>query len=133
MNEDPRFKINEERIKDPNRGIINQVVSDWVGSRDLQEVIDTCEQLGITIGPIASMRDVAENVHFRERGSMVELEDPLTGQLLKIPNVPFRLLGTPGRIRFPGLPLGSANDVIYRDVLGYSKEELQKMQAGGAI
>jgi len=63
----------------------------------------------------------------------VELEDPLTGQLLKIPNVPFRLLGTPGRIRFPGLPLGSANDVIYRDVLGYSKEELQKMQAGGAI
>jgi len=133
MNEDPRFKINEERIKDPNRGVINQVVSDWVGSRDLQEVIDTCEQLGITIGPIASMRDVAENVHFRERGSMVELEDPLTGQLLKIPNVPFRLLGTPGRIRFPGLPLGSANDVIYRDVLGYSKEELQKMQAGGAI
>ena len=66
----------------------------------------TCEQLGITIGPIASMRDVAENVHCRERGSMVEMEDPLTGQLLKIPNVPFRLLGTPGRIRFPGLPLG---------------------------
>ena len=133
MNEDPRFKINEERIKDPNRRIINQVVSEWVGSRDLQEVIETCEQLGTTIGPIATMRDVAENVHYRERGSMVDVEDPLTGQLLKIPNVPFRLLGTPGRIRFPGLPLGSANDVIYRDLLGYSKEELQKMHASGAI
>jgi crotonobetainyl-CoA:carnitine CoA-transferase CaiB-like acyl-CoA transferase len=64
---------------------------------------------------------------------MVELEDPLTGQLLKIPNVPFRLLGTPGRIRFPGLPLGSANDVIFRDLLGYSKEELQEIKDSGAI
>ena len=133
MNVDPRFKINEERIKDANRRIINQVVSEWVGSRDLQEVIETCEQLGITIGPIATMRDVAENVHFRERGSMVELEDPLTGQLLKIPNVPFRLLATPGRIRFPGLPLGSANAVIYRDLLGYSEVDIRQMKACGAI
>jgi crotonobetainyl-CoA:carnitine CoA-transferase CaiB-like acyl-CoA transferase len=27
--------IREERIKDPNRRIINQAVSEWVGSRDL--------------------------------------------------------------------------------------------------
>jgi len=104
-----------------------------VGSRDLQEVIETCEQLGITIGPIASMQDVAENVHYRERGSMVAIEDPATGHLLQIPNVPFRLIGTPGRIRFPGLPLGSANDVIYGALLGYSEEEIQKMKACGAI
>jgi formyl-CoA transferase len=79
------------------------------------------------------MRDVAENVHYRERESMVDVEDPLTGQPLKIPNVPFRLLGTPGRIRFPGLPLGSANAVIYRDLLGYSEEEIQQMKACEAI
>jgi crotonobetainyl-CoA:carnitine CoA-transferase CaiB-like acyl-CoA transferase len=52
---------------------------------------------------------------------------------LKIPNVPFRLLGTPGRIRFPGLPLGSANQVIYRDLLEYSGEKLAQLRAGGAI
>jgi crotonobetainyl-CoA:carnitine CoA-transferase CaiB-like acyl-CoA transferase len=133
MNADPRFRTNEERIKEPSRRIINQVVSEWVGSRDLNDVICACEPLGITIGPIASMQDVAENPHCRERGSMVEIEDPVTGLLLKIPNVPFRLLGTPGRIRFPGLPLGSANDVIYRDLLGYSGEDLARLRAGRAI
>ena len=64
---------------------------------------------------------------------MVDIEDPLTGRTLKIPNIPFRLLGTPGRIRFPGLPLGSANDIVYRELLGYSEEKLREMAAGGAI
>ena len=97
------------------------------------DVIRVCEHLGITIGPIASMQDVAENPHCRERGSMIAIEDPVTGQELKIPNVPFRMLGTPGRIRFPGLPLGSANDVIYSDLLGYSVEELARLRAVEAI
>jgi len=133
MNEDPRFQSNAERIKDQNRKIINQVVSEWVGSLDLDKVLERCEQMGITIGPIATMRDVAEDPHYRERGSMVDIEDPLTGRTLKIPNIPFRLLGTPGRIRFPGLPLGSANDIVYRELLGYSEEKLREMAAGGAI
>jgi crotonobetainyl-CoA:carnitine CoA-transferase CaiB-like acyl-CoA transferase len=133
MNADPRFKINEERIKDPNRRIINQVVSEWVGSRDLQEVIETCEALGVTIGPIASMQDIADNPHYRERQSVLEIADPATGTPLKIPNVPFRLDATPGRIRFAGLPLGSANAVIYRDLLGYSEADIRQMKACGAI
>jgi len=133
MNADPRFKINEERIKDPSRRIINQVVAEWVGSRDLQEVIETCEQLGITIGPIATMKDIAENHHFRERQSLLDIADPATGTPLQIPNVPFRLHATPGRIRFPGLPLGSANAVIYRDLLGYSEADIRRMKACGAI
>jgi crotonobetainyl-CoA:carnitine CoA-transferase CaiB-like acyl-CoA transferase len=32
---------------------------------------------------------------------------------------------TPGEIRFPGLPMGSAKEVIYQDLLGYSPEEIQ--------
>jgi crotonobetainyl-CoA:carnitine CoA-transferase CaiB-like acyl-CoA transferase len=133
MNADRRFKTNEERIKDPNRRIINQVVAEWVGSRDLQEVIETCETLGITIGPIATMKDIAENPHYRERQSLLDIPDPATGTPLQIPNVPFRLHDTPGRIRFPGLPLGSANAVIYRDLLGYSEADIRRMKACGAI
>ncbi|MBI4965037.1 MAG: CoA transferase [Desulfomonile tiedjei] len=133
MNEDPRFRSNSERIKDENRRIINKVISEWVGSLDLEDVLAKCEQMGITIGPIASMQDVGDDLHYRERGSILEMEDPLTGRMLEMPNVPFRLLGSPGRIRFPGLPLGSANDVIYRELLSYSEEKLQAIAACGAI
>ena len=100
---------------------------------EAHHALEVCEELGITIGPIASLRDVAENVHCRERGSTVEVDDPATGRRLRIPNVPFRLLGTPGRIRFPGLPLGAANDVIYRDLLGYPPERIRGMRERGTI
>ncbi|NQU14005.1 MAG: CoA transferase [Desulfobacteraceae bacterium] len=133
MNADPRFKTNEERIKEGNRQIINQVISDWIGNQDLEEVISTCERLGITIGPIANMEDIGKNPHFLSRGSVIEIEDPASGALLKIPNVPFRLLNSPGKIRFPGLPLGSANAVIYGDLLGYSSEQIEGLKASRAI
>jgi len=79
------------------------------------------------------MQDVAEDLHYRERGSMVDLEDPLTERMLRLPNVAFKLFNTPGRIRFPGLPLGSANDVVYGELLGYSREKLEEIAACGAI
>jgi formyl-CoA transferase len=133
MNSDPRFMSNQERIKEPNRRIINQVISEWIGSLDLNEVISTCEQLGITIGPIANMGDIAENPHFNSRGSFVEIEDPVSGVELKIPNVPFRMPGALGRVRFPGLPLGSANEAVYHDLLGLGKEAISELKQSGII
>ena len=124
---DPRFSTNEERVKDPNRRVINQVISEWVGDRDLDDVLGTCEQLGVTIGPIVSMKDIAADAHYLARQSILDIEDPATGTALKVPNVPFRMQATPGAIRFPGLPLGSANAVIYRDLLGYSDERIREL------
>lgn len=133
MNTDPRFKTNEARIKDGNRKIINQVISEWIGGQNLEEVINTCERSGITIGPISTMKDLAQNSHFIERRSTLEIEDPATETILKMPNVPFRMLGSPGKIRFPGLPLGSANDIIYQDLLKYSIKEIEDFRALGVI
>jgi len=131
--QDPRFKTNEERIKDSNRHILNQIVSQWVGGLDLEELIMICEKTGITIGPISSMEDIAENSHYKERGSLVDIEDPATGINLKIPNVPFRMISTPGSVRFPGLPHGSANRVIFRELLNYSADKIAEMKEAGLI
>jgi crotonobetainyl-CoA:carnitine CoA-transferase CaiB-like acyl-CoA transferase len=133
MNLDSRFKSNEERIKKPNRLIINQVISEWIFNQDMQEVIAVCERMNITIGPIANMQDIAENNHYKERKSLVDIKDPVTGQQLKLPNVPFRMAATPGKIRFPGLPQGAANTTIYRDLLGYSMDKIMEMKDVGSI
>jgi crotonobetainyl-CoA:carnitine CoA-transferase CaiB-like acyl-CoA transferase len=133
MNQDPRFKTNDERIKDENRAIINQVIAEWIGSKDHEEVLEECDRLGITIGPINSMADIATDVHYRERESFLDVEDMVTGETLKLPNVPFRIQDQPGKISFPGLPLGSANEVILSDLLNYSPEEIKTLKASGAI
>ena len=117
----------EPAEQERNWSLRPRTIAEYVGQPDL------IERLGITIGPIASMQDIAANPHYRERQSLVEVPDPVTGIDLQLPNVPFRLQATPGRIRFPGLPLGAANAVIYRDLLGYSEEQIRQMGAGGVI
>jgi len=127
MNEDPRYNDNDSRIRDENRQVINAVIANWVRERDLDQVLEQCSRLGITIGPIANMKDIAQNAHYKKRQSFIEIEDPTTQVNLKMPNLAFRLLGTPGKIRFPGLPQGSANEVILKDLLEYSDEQIQQM------
>jgi len=133
MKTDPRFNTNEERIKNENRTIINNVISKWVGNKDRKEVIDLCNSLGITIGPIYNMHDIAHDPHYNERGTLIDIEDPVTGKRLKIPDVPLRILGSPGKIRFAGLSLGAANDVILKDLLGYQPEEIENFRKTAVI
>lgn len=131
--DDPRFKTNKERVKEENRQVINKVIAEWIASKDLQDVLETCAQLDVAMGPINSMEDIAKDPHYETRESWIKIEDPVTGTPLKIPNIPFRILGSEGRVRFPGLPLGAANDVIYGDVLGYTPEQIEKLRETGAI
>jgi crotonobetainyl-CoA:carnitine CoA-transferase CaiB-like acyl-CoA transferase len=92
-----------------------------------------CRCEGITAGPMPNMEDIAKDEHYQERKIIMEMEDPMTGIMLKMPYVTFRMMGRPGKIRFPGLPHGSANEVIYRDLLGYSEEQIARLKAESAI
>jgi len=95
---------------------------------DLGEALEACAKLGVTAGIIANMRDIAEDPHVRGRKTLVDVLDPATGKTFRMPDVPIRLLNTPGEISFPGLPFGAANEVIYQDLLGYSSEQLEELR-----
>ena len=125
MNQDPRFMTNEERIKDENRAVVNRVIGRWLGAMEFKEALAECERLGVTIGPIMTMADIDQDPHYRDRSSLTELTDPATGAALKMPGPPFRLARGPGRIRFPGLPPGSANEIILGEVLGYPAQRIK--------
>jgi crotonobetainyl-CoA:carnitine CoA-transferase CaiB-like acyl-CoA transferase len=127
MNQDPRYNNNKARIQDENRKVVNRVIAEWVGARNLEDVLSQCGKLGITIGPIASMKDIEEDIHYKARASFIEMIDPATGVHLKMPNLPFRLSGAPGKVRFPGLPQGAANEVILNDLLQYTQDQIQDM------
>lgn len=131
--DDPRFKTNVDRIKPGNREALNDIVGEWYLTMTEEEVLAICRREGITAGPIPTMADIAQDTHYKERQTVVEMEDPVTGTMVKIPNVVFRMTGSPGKIRFPGLPLGSANEVIYGDLLGYSAEDIEKFKEEGSI
>lgn len=129
----PGFRRNEERIQKENRQVLNRIIGDWIRSKTLKEVLEECERAEVTIGPIYNMKDIANDRHVKERGSVSAVYDPASGRTFSMPAVPIRLLQTPGEIRFPGLPMGSANEVIYQDLLGYAVKEIHEMAANGVI
>lgn len=131
--DDPRFKTNMDRIKTENRRQLNDIIQEWYLTMTNEEALEICRREGITAGPIPTMGDIAQDPHYRERKTIIEMEDPVTGIMIKLPDVTFRMTGRPGKIRFPGLPHGSANEVIYRDLLGYSDEQIAKWKAEATI
>ena len=124
---------NQERRQKESRKGLNQAIGDWIRRRTLKEVMEECEKAGVTIGPVYTMEDIAKDVHIRERGSITSVLDPSSGETISFPDVPLRLWPPPGQIRFPGLPMGSANEVVLSDLLGYSAEQIGEMKNQGVI
>ena len=101
-------------------------------SKTNEEALALFRQEGITAGPIMSMKEIDEDPHYEARGSIIRVTDPASGVELKMPDVPFRMgdnseANKKSKLRFPGLPMGSANEVVYRDLLGYNQEQIDQL------
>ncbi len=129
----PGFRTNQERIQPESRQVLNRIIGDWIKERTLAAVLAACEKAGVTIGPVYDMENIARDPHYAARGSIVPVVDPATGKVIPFPNIPIRLSATPGALRFPGLPMGAANDVILQDLLGYTPAEIAALKSSGAI
>ena len=129
----PGFRNNQERLQSESRVVLNRIIGGWIQARTLKEVLEECEKAGVTIGPVNTMEDIANDPHVRERGSLASVYDPASGKTLSFPGAPVRFLKTPAKVRFPGLPMGAANEVVLADLLGYSSAEIGELKAKGAI
>jgi crotonobetainyl-CoA:carnitine CoA-transferase CaiB-like acyl-CoA transferase len=129
---DPRFKTNNDRIQADSRIALNQIIKAWMLGKTNPEALALFRQEGITAGPILSMKEIDEDPHFEARGSIIRVIDPASGVELKMPDVPFRMgdnstTNKKSKLRFPGLPMGSANEVVYRDLLGYNQAQIDQL------
>lgn len=129
----PGFRNNQERIQPESRSVLNRIIGGWIAERMLAEVLEACEKAGVTIGPVYSMEDIARDPQYIARGSIVPLFDPASEQTIPFPDAPIRFSATPGKVRFPGLPMGAANQAILQDLLGYTPAEIAALESSGAI
>jgi crotonobetainyl-CoA:carnitine CoA-transferase CaiB-like acyl-CoA transferase len=127
------FRNNQERLHPESRRVLNRIIGDWITDRTLAEVLEACEKAGVTIGPVYSMEEVARDPQYIARGSFLPVFDPATETTIPFPNIPIRFSTTPGAVRFPGLPMGAANEVVLQDLLGYTPAEIAALRASGAI
>jgi len=112
------------------RGIFD-AIEQWTKTKTKFEVMEICNKQDIPVGPILSMKEIAEEPSLRATGTVVEVDHPTRGAYLTVGN-PIKLSDSIADVRRSPL-LGEHTDEILRKVLGYSDKEVAEIKASGAI
>ena len=83
-------------------------------------------------GPICSIADIFEEEQYWARDSIMRVPDPRLGELAVQGVVP-KLSATPGQIKHLGVEMGAHNQEIYRQELGLSHEDFERLRAAGVL
>jgi crotonobetainyl-CoA:carnitine CoA-transferase CaiB-like acyl-CoA transferase len=111
---------------------LDEVVGAWIGARELDEVLAAFDHAGAAIAPVYDVQQLVEDPHVRATETLTTVADEDLGSLL-MPNLAFRLLGTPGRIRFPGRRLGQDTEEVYAERLGLDGAEVARLRERGVV
>ena len=85
----------------------------------------------IPVGPILSMKEIAEEPSLRATGTVVEVDHPTRGKYLTVGN-PVKMSDSITEVRRSPL-LGEHTEEILTKELGYSAEEFAAIKSSGAI
>ena len=127
--EDPDFATPPARL--PRLNEVFAAIEEWTQTKTKFEVMDICNPLNIPVGPILSMKELAEEPALRETGTIVEVDHPERGKYLSV-GCPIKMSDSPVEVVRSPL-LGEHTDEVLSEVLGYSEEEISGFRDAGAI
>jgi len=108
-----------------------EAIEAWTMTKTKFEVMDICNPLDIPVGPILSMKEIAEDEGLRATGTIVEVDHPERGPYLTV-GLPIKMSDSPVEVKRSPL-LGEHTAEILGQVLGYSGEEMHRIVASGAV
>ena len=126
---DPEYATPKARL--PKLKQIFARIEDWTTTKSKFEVMELCNAVDIPVGPILSMKEIAEDESLRKTGTVVEVDHPGRGKYLTVGN-PIKLSDSISDVKRSPL-LGEHTDEILSDVLGYSAKALAEIKVSGAI
>jgi len=131
----PEWKTDPDYAKPPARlprlRHIFSTIEQWTMTKTKFEVMDICNKLDIPVGPILSMKEIAEEPSLRATGTVVEVDHPTRGKYLTVGN-PVKMSDSITEVRRSPL-LGEHTEEILSKVLGYSAREIEEIKASGAV
>ena len=127
--EDENYSTPEKRL--PRLNNIFDTIESWTKTKTKFEVMEICNPLDIPVGPILSMKEIAEDPGLRETGTVVEVDHPVRGKYLTVGN-PIKLSDSPAEVKRSPL-LGEHTDEILKEFCNMSDEEIKAVREAGAV
>ena len=126
---DPEYATPRARL--PKLKAIFRRIEDWTMTMTKFEVMEKCNEVDIPVGPILSMKEIAEEPSLRKTGTVVEVDHPTRGKYLSVGN-PIKMSDSISEVTRSPL-LGEHTDEILKDVLGFKANEIAEIKNSGAL
>ena len=132
---EPTWKTDAEyatpKARLPKLKAIFARIEQWTMSKTKFEVMELCNAVDIPVGPILSMKEIAEEPSLRKTGTVVEVDHPTRGKYLTVGN-PIKLSDSISEVKRSPL-LGEHTDEILKTVLGFKAAEIAEIKNSGAL
>jgi crotonobetainyl-CoA:carnitine CoA-transferase CaiB-like acyl-CoA transferase len=127
--DEPWFASGSQRATHADE--LDAYVAGWIASRSMEDVVRSFEDAHAAVAPIYDASDVVRDPQFAALESIITVDDEELGPL-KMQNVLFRMLGTPGKVRWSGRRIGQDTDAILNEI-GISSEKVADLRAKGVV
>jgi len=106
---------------------LDRLVESWTINYTPEEVMIMMQEAEVVAGVVRDIEDLmGRDPQMKARGHYVLLDHPETGPST-YDAAPFKLSLTPGKLRSPAPLLGQHNDSVYKQLLGFSDEEIARL------
>ena len=113
--------------------MLEERIAEWTATRDRDELFHALQQAGVTAGPVLNAREAAEDPHLSATGTWKRL--PATEDYPEVDwlRPAYRFSKSDVDLRTAPCLFAEHNDYVYREVLGFSDEEIAKLAELGHI
>ncbi len=130
---DERFRTRDSRVK--HAAEVDALVSDWMKNLSQKEVLARLEIVGVPSAEVRNPQSAIRDPLVVTRGETVALEHPKFGAVEDVYGFGMPIKFSDASVGFDKAPpeIGEHNEIIYREMLGYSEEQLVELQVKGVI
>ena len=128
---DERFATNPARVR--NRSELIAILEPVIAARRCADWLSDLEANTVPCGPINTLDQVFADPHVLARDMKIAMDHPLATDPIDLIGSPFKLSETPAVHRHPPPTLGQHTDVVLRDWLDLSLEEVAALRDAGAV
>jgi len=113
-------------------GWLGQIIAGWFRGQTTAEAAERLLAAGLPAGPVQNAQEIHECPHVKARGTLIDVPDPILGTV-RLVGPPFKMSGSPAPVTMAAPLLGEHTADILREMLGYSDQDVTRLQAEGVL
>jgi succinate--hydroxymethylglutarate CoA-transferase len=126
---DPRLRTNSARVA--SREVVDRLVAEALADDAAEAWISRLRAAGVPCGRVSTVAEALAEPQALARAMVETIDHPTAGPFRTL-GVPFKMAGTPARVRRPPPSLGQHTEEILRE-LGLEAAEIARLRGDGAI